>query len=160
MAVSKIRKISSWTLIIVTLLSLSVLALFFFGGLDDPLGKDGEWKNPTYTGEMLIWAYFLLGACALSMLLFGIIQFALKFKTDTKASLMALGVVAAFVVLLVIAYTMGDGTPLPGINEDSKDFNVESWLKITDMWLYSMYTLLGLAGAAMVWGAVKKAINK
>ena len=160
MAITQIRRISSWTLIATCILSLVVLALFFFGGYDSPLGVDGEWKNPTYTGELLMWGYLLLGICAFSMVMFGIFQFANKFRTDAKSSLMTLGVIAGFAMLLVIAYSIGETTPLPNINEDSQKFNIASWLKITDMWIYTMYTLIGLAVSAMVWGAVKKAISK
>ena len=160
MAVTKIRKISSWALIATAILSIAILALFYLGGYDAPMGVDGEWKNPTYTGELLLWGYFLLGLCALSMLFFGLAQFAFKFKTNPKASLMGLGVIVGFIILLVVAYTIGDPTPLPNINADSQDFNVASWLKITDMWIYTMYILIVMAIVAMVWGAVKKAMNK
>ena len=160
MAVTKIRKISSWALIATWILSIGILLLFFLGGYDAPMGVDGEWKNPTYTGELLMWGYFLLGICALGMVLFGLAQFTLKFKTNAKSSLMGLGVIVGFVILLVVAYSIGDPTPLPNINVDSQDFNVPSWLKITDMWIYTMFTLIVLAIIAMVWGAVKKAISK
>ena len=33
MAVTKIRKMSSWTLLIVSLISIVVLGMFFFGGI-------------------------------------------------------------------------------------------------------------------------------
>ena len=158
MAITKIRKISSWTFILTTIIGLAVLALFFLGGNEPPL--NGKWKFPTYTGELLIWAYLLLGTCALGMLTFGIVQFALKFKTNTKASLMALGVILGLALLHIIFYSIGDTTPFSGINRESQKFNVDSWLKITDMWLYVMYTLIGLSIAAMVWGAIKKALNK
>lgn len=157
MAVTKIRKISSWTLLIVAVISLAVFALFYFGGNGDPIG---EWKNPTYTGELLMWAYFLLGVCAVSMILFGFMQFLAKFKTNPKGALTSLAVLGVFVVLLIIAYTMGDTTPLNGINADSQKFNVDSWLKITDMWLYAMYLLLGLSVCAILWGSIKKITNK
>ena len=158
MAVTKIRKISSWTLILTCVLSAAVLLLFFFGGDEPPL--NGEWWYPTYTGELLTWGYLLLGLCAFCMLLFGFSQFALKFKENAKSSLMVLGVVATFVLLLFITYSMGDTTPLPNINSDSQKFNIPGWLKVTDMWIYSMYILIVLAAIAMVWGAVKKAISR
>lgn len=158
MAVTKIRKISSWTMLIVIAISIAVFALFYLGGVGEPL--NGEWKNPTYTGELLYWAYFLLGISAVSMFLFGVMQFANNFKSNPKGGIMALGVIVGFIVLLFIAYTMGDATPLDGINADSQKFNVERWLKVTDMWLYAMYILLGLAVVAILWGSVKKIMNK
>jgi multisubunit Na+/H+ antiporter MnhB subunit len=157
MAVTKIRKISSWTLLIVAIISVVLFALFFFGGTDDPIG---EWKNPSYTDEVLIWSYVLLGVCAISMILFGITQFFNKFKTNPKGAITSLSVLAGFVVLLIIAYTIGDGTPLSGINVDSQKYNTDSWLKITDMWLCAIYILSLLSVVAIFWGSVKKITNK
>jgi len=157
MAVTKIRKISSWTLLVAAFISVVVFGLFFFGGLGEPIG---EWKNPLYTGEMLIWSYILLALCVAGIVIFGIFQYGSTFKTNPKGALAGLGVLVVFAVLLVIAYSMGDGTPIPGINADSQKYNVPVWLKITDTWLYSMYILLGLALLAMLWGAVKKVLNK
>jgi multisubunit Na+/H+ antiporter MnhB subunit len=158
MAVTKIRKISSWTLLIVSIISLALFALFFFGGVNEPL--NGEWKNPTYTSEVLIWSYVLLAICAISMTLFGITQFFNKFKTNPKGAITSLVVFVGFVVLLIIAYAIGDGQQLSGINADSQKYNVESWLKITDMWLYAMYILLTLSVLAILWSSVKKITNK
>ncbi|MDR2914225.1 MAG: hypothetical protein LBV74_05280 [Tannerella sp.] len=159
MAVTKIRKISSWTMLIVSIISLAVFALFYFGGEDTPVGVD-QFKNPTYTSELLIWMYILLAVCAISLVLFGVLQFANKFKTDPKGALMTLAVFAGFVILLVIAYFIGDATPLSGINADSQKFNVESWLKVTDMWIYAIYIMLTLSVVAIIWGSVKKVLNK
>ena len=155
MAVTKIRKISRWTLYAVVLISIATLALFYFGGNGEPYGAS-EAKNPIYTGELLIWGYILLAICALSMLSFGITQFASKLIANPKSSIVSLGVLLAFAVLFVIAYSLGDATPFPGLNEESQQFNVDFWLKVTDMWLYTMYALAVLAIIAMIWGSVKK----
>ena len=157
MAVSGIRKISSWTLLAVCLLSLVVLGLFYFGGELPPLNKQ---KYPMFTNELLLWMYLLLALCTVSMLIFGITQFANNFKTNAKSALMTLGVLVGFALLLIISYSIGDATPLAGINKQAQTFNVESWLKITDMWLYGMYVLLGLSICAIAWGSVRKAMSK
>ena len=162
MAVTKIRKISRWTLYVVTVISLLMLALFFFGGVGEPLGANGDAKNPIYTGELLYWCYILLVVCAIGMLTFGITQFASKLISNPKASIVTLGVFVAFALLLILAYSLGDGNLLSELNpnSDAQKFNVPFWLKVTDMWLYSMYTLAFLAIMAMVWGSVKKISGK
>jgi hypothetical protein len=157
MAVTKIRKISSWTFIAICLLSLVVLGLFYFGGELPPLNKQ---KYPLFTNELLLWMYLLFVVCAVSMLIFGITQFVNKFKTNTKASLTTLGVLAGFALLMFLSYAVGDATPLAGLNKEAQKFNIESWLKITDMWLYGMYMLLGLSICAIAWGSIKKALSK
>jgi hypothetical protein len=158
MAVTGIRKISSWILLIVAIASLVLFGLFYLGGVGEPL--NGELKNPVYTGEVLIWSYILLALCAASMILFGIMQFFNKLKTTPKKAIASLIVFVGFAVLLIIAYSIGDVTPLPGINADSQKFNIDSWLKITDMWLYAMYIMLVLSILAILWGSVKRIINK
>ncbi|MDR1114668.1 MAG: hypothetical protein LBL33_00655 [Tannerella sp.] len=158
MAVTKIRKISSWTLLAVSIISGAILGLYYLGGVGEPL--NGEMKNPIYTGELLYWSYILLGLCAVSMLLFGITQFFNKFKSNPKGAITSLIVFVTFAILLIIAYAIGDGTPLSGINIDSQKFNTENWLKITDMWLYAMYILLIICIIAILGGSVKKIMNK
>jgi len=159
MAVSKIRKISSWTMLAVNLISLVLIALFFFGGIGDPW--KGEYKNPVYTGELLICSYLLLGLCAAGMILFGIVQFGGKLKSNPKAALLTLGILVAFAVLLFIAYSMGDGSILTThLNPDSQKFNTAFWLKTTDMWLYAMYILAVLCIFAILWGSVQKIFRK
>jgi len=157
MAVTKIRRISSWTLIAVAIISIIVLGLFYLGGNGAPLG---EFKNPTYTGELLYWVYMVFAICALSLLLFGLFQFFRKLKDNPKAALASLAIFAAFAILLVIAYFIGDGTPLKNINADLQTYNTPFWLKVTDMWLYSMYILFALSFLAMIWGSVKKIVSK
>lgn len=159
MAVTKIRKISSWTLLAVVAISIIVFGLFYLGGEDTPVGVD-QFKNPTHTGTLLYWMYVLFALAAASLLIFGVLQFASKFKENPKSALVSLAVLVAFAVLLVIAYSIGDATPLPGINADSQKYNVEFWLKTTDMWLYSMYVLSVLAVCAIAWGSVKKLMKK
>ena len=51
MAVTKIRKLSSWTLLIISLITIVVLGIFFGGGVEDPAA---EVKNYIYTGLLLV----------------------------------------------------------------------------------------------------------
>ena len=159
MAVGKIRKISSWTMLITVVVSLVVFGLFYFGGVDEPYGER-EWKNPTYTSELLLWLYVMLGLCIIGMVLFAVMQFAGSFMKDIKGSLVSLAVLGCFALLMVLAYSLGDGTPMPGINKSSAKYNVESWLKITDMWIYALYIMLSLATLLIIFGSIKKSLNK
>ena len=159
MAVTGIRKISRWTLYAVAFISIAVLALFAFGGVGEPYGPNAA-TNPIYTGELLIWCYVLLAVCAIGMLLFGITQFATKFISNPKGSIVTLLVLVAFAILFIITYALGDTTPFPGINEESQQFNTDFWLKVTDMWLYTMYIMAILAIAAIIWGSAKKIFGK
>ena len=157
MAVTKIRKLSSWMLTGGIIVSVIVLAMFYLGGVVDPAAEN---KEPVNTSLLLYWCYALFGVTMVCLVLFGIMQFFSTLKTKPKAALGSLVVLIAFVVLLGVTYAMGDATPLPGINVDSAQFNTAGWLKVSDMWIYSTYVLLGLSVLAMIAGSLKKVLNK
>lgn len=157
MAVTKIRKISSWTLLISSIISVVVLVMFYTGGVVDPVA---EMKEPIYTGLLLNWTYVLFALTIVSMIALALWQFAGSLKHDPKSALMGLGVVVLFAALLFVTYTMGDATPLTTLNADSEKYNTTFWLKITEMWIYSAYVLIVLIILAVVWGSIRKILNR
>lgn len=158
MAVTKIRKISSWTLIASTIITLVVLGLFFFGGSDAPY--KGEFWSPTYLGLLLNWMYVLFGICAGGSILFGVWQFISNVKVNPKGAILGLGVVVLFFILLFFTYTIGSDAQVNVVNSEAQKYNVPFWLKVTDMWLYSTYTLIALVVIAVFSGSLKKVFNK
>ena len=156
-----IRRISSMTLLAVVLISIAVFGMFYFGGQMAVILVQ-DITNPKYTDELLFWIYILLAICIISMLTFGITQFLNKLLTHPKSSLVSFAVIVGFGLLLFLTYTLADATPFPmsSINPDTQQFNVEFWLRIIDMWIYSVYILIGLAVAVIVWGSVKKSFGK
>jgi hypothetical protein len=160
MAVRAIRKISSWTLYAVVFINIAVFGLLFAGGEGAAL-VENMW-NPAYMDTLLVWIYILLAICAASMLLFGITQFFNKLKTNPKSSLLTLGIFIGFGLLLFLTYTLGDDTPFPmsSINADTRQFNVEFWLRMIDMWIFSVYILIGISICVILLGSIKKSIGK
>ncbi|MDR0348740.1 MAG: hypothetical protein LBH90_04515 [Tannerella sp.] len=154
MAITKIRRISSWAFIACIVISLIVFGLFFLGGSEDPY--KGEYWTPTYTGLLLQWQYILFALSVVAILLFGMWQFISVFKTNPKGGLMGLIVVVLFAVMLIATYALGSDIKLPIMGEDIQKYNVPFWLKIADMWLYSTYILIVLIVLAMIGGSVKK----
>ena len=59
MAVTKIRRVSSWTLLAIAVISLVVLGIFYFGGVENP-GED--LKKPIYTSLLLDWTSIIFFA--------------------------------------------------------------------------------------------------
>jgi len=151
MAVTKIRKMSSWTLLIVSIISLVVLGMFYAGGVVDPAA---EMKEPIYTGLLINWTSVLFFVTIISTILFAIWQFVTLLKTNAKSAVTSLIVVVVFAAILFISYSIGDATPLKGLNADSQVYNVPMWLKVTDMWIWSTVVLMILIVAAVVWGSV------
>jgi hypothetical protein len=157
MAVTKIRKISSWTLLICSVITIVVLAMFFLGGSVDP---SAEMVEPIYTGLLLNWMYALAAITTVSTLIFAIWQFAGLLKIKPKSALLGLGAIILFVVMLLVCYSIGDPTPLPVLSADAQKHNVDFWLKITDMWIYSIYILTALTIIAILAGSLKKIFSK
>ncbi|MDL2221538.1 hypothetical protein LJC35_03175 [Parabacteroides sp. OttesenSCG-928-N08] len=158
MAVSKIRKISSWVLILCTVITVVVLGLFFLGGDNEPY--KGEMWNPKHVDLMLYWQYILFAITALAAVLLGLFQFASSFKHNPKGGIMGLIVIVLFAGLLFFTYTFGSDVPVNVMNSEAQSYNVPFWLKLTDMWLYSTYTLVGLVILAIVAGSIKKVFDK
>jgi len=150
MAVTKIRKISSWTLLISSIISIIVLGMFYAGGVVDPAA---EMKEPIYTGLLINWTSVLFFVTIISTMLFAVWQFLTLLKTNAKSAIMSLVVLVCFVAVLFITYTMG-------LNADSQVYNTPGWLKITDMWIMSTIVLLVLIVACVVWGSVKRIMGK
>ncbi len=157
MAVTKIRKISSWTLLAAAIISVVVMGLFYTGGVVD---SAAEMQEPVNTNYLIYWVYVLFGATIISTFLFAVWQFIGLLKTNPKSAITSLGVLVVFAAIMLISYTLGDGTPLPIINADSAAYNTSSWLKITDMWIYTTYILIGLIILSVVAGTVKRILNK
>ena len=157
MAVTKIRKVSSYTLLILSCISVLIFFLFFLGGSETDAKGNTVYE---YTGILLFWTYalFLVTVCA--TLVFACKNFASTFQTNSRGALVSIGGVVAFLALLAITYAIGSGEPIKGLNEASQSYNTSGWLKVTDMWLYSTYVLFIVTLGAAVWGSVSKALKR
>ncbi|MEG1544614.1 MAG: hypothetical protein RR382_08855 [Tannerellaceae bacterium] len=156
MAVTKIRKISSWTLLTVSVITLVVLALFYFGGIVDPAA---EMKEPVYTDLLINWMYLLFAGTVVSAVVFALWQMGIMLKEDPKGAIMSVVTIALFAAMFIGTYAIGNGAPLQMIGYEGSH-NVAFWLKLTDMWIYSMYILIALLILAAAWGSVKNVLNK
>ncbi len=156
MAITQIRKISSWTLLILIAISAIVLAVFYFGGWH----MDGEKKVYEQTGLLLGWTYILFCAVIVITLFFALTALARGFKNNPKKAMGSLLSVVALVALVVISYAIGSTEELTTLNVDSQKYNTPSWLKLSDMWLYTTYVLGFCTVAAVVWGSIRKSIKR
>ena len=151
MAVTKIRKVSSTTLLVLTVVSVLIFILFFAGGAE--LDAKGN-KDYTFTGILLYWTYFLFLVTIVATIYFALRNIVSAFQTNSRRAMLSIGSLVAFVVLLGITYAIGDGEPIKGLNEASQAYNTAGWLKVTDMWLYSTYVLFIVTLGAVIWGGV------
>ena len=145
MAVTKIRKTSSLVFLVAILVTLAVIALFLFGGQVAPEQKlVADMSQPVFTDIMLYWAYILLAVTVVVLLLFAVLGFFHGLKTNPKGTLGGLLMLVAMVAILGISYVLGSGELLNIPGYDGSDNNPAT-LKMTDMWIYTMYIMLGLS---------------
>lgn len=159
MAVTTIRKVSSFTLLAMSGVSVAIILLFFFGGTEMVTVGNATHESYVWTDALLYWMYLLFGATILATVCFALKGLIDSFRTDSKAALQSIAGVLAFVALLVVTYMIGDDTPVQ-VNADAQKFNTPGWLKSTDMWLYSSYILIALSTIAALWGAISKNLLK
>ena len=162
MAVTKISRISRWTLYALTAVTIALIALFFFGGTVQPENQYAELvgiAEPSFTNGLLYWIYVLLAITVFAVVAFSIMGFINNFRYNKKRAINSLVTLLVFAVLLVIAYTIGDGTPLDILGYEGTD-NVPAMLKLTDMWIYSVYILMSLTILAMLFSPLIKRIGK
>ena len=136
-------KVSYYIFYVLIALILVVLGLFFCVGYENPVG---DYNAPEHTETLLFLMYAMLGVCIAVTVIGSLAQFATTLKDNPKGAVKSLAGVALFVAVLVGAYVMGSGEPL--MMADGTEFTDVTMLKLSDMMLYAIYLLVGVAGVA------------
>lgn len=129
--------------------------MFFYSDLiNDPdnMGVSG-------IGFILNWLYLIFFLSLLVTCIFSVIHFFFNWKRNPKSIRQPVIGISALAVLLACTYALGNGNPLSIPGYEGKE-NSSFWLKLTDMWLYSLYILLALAVITLfggiIWSYIKK----
>lgn len=109
MAVTKIRKISSWTLLVLIVVSVAVCLAFFVGGVELDASGNKVYAN---TDLVLYWGYALVALTLIATLVFAIASLIQGFRTNPKKALQGLLVFILLIVILGVSYAIGDSTPM------------------------------------------------
>ncbi|WP_287828419.1 hypothetical protein [Bacteroides sp.] len=147
-------KISYYILYALFAVILIVLGMFYFGGeMAEPVVP--ELSNPANTEALIYLMYVLLGSAIAVTVLAFVFQFGAALKENPVKAIKSLIGVLLLVAVLVVAWFGGseEALVLPGY--DGTD-NVPFWLKLTDMFLYSIYFLLVVTIASMIFSTVKR----
>ena len=87
-----------------------------------------------------------------------VFQFGAALKDNPAGAIKSLLGLVLLVVVLIIAWAMGSGTPMNIPGYEGTD-NVYFWLKLTDMFLYSIYILLFVTVVAIIVSGIKKKLS-
>ena len=154
---SKISKFSSLLLWVIVSVSIVIFGFVFLGG--EAPESTIETYVPKYLDWVIYWDYIVFGAAIVAFLFFLVFQFAINFIDRPKSAIMSLGVLVGFVALMVISYSAGSTTPIP-VSADFVEYNTPFWLKLIDMWIFSLTFMMGLCLLAALAGAIKQAFDK
>ena len=136
-------KVSYYIFYVLVALILVTLGLFFGVGYNNPMG---EYNAPEHTETLMFLMYAMFAVCVLVTILGGLAQFATGLKDDPKGAMKSVLALVLFAAVLVGAYVMGSDEPL--MMADGTEFTDATMLKLSDMMIYAIYLLLGVAGVA------------
>ncbi len=154
--INKLPKLAMYVLFGITIV---VGLLFYMGSEVSETYNNIEYSAPTSTNAIMIWTYILVFLALGITLAFIIYNFVISAMKDGKSAIKPLIVLGGAILLFVIAYAIGDGTPLNIPGYDGTD-NVYSWLKLTDMFLIVTYILVIVAFALIIYSNVAKFFKK
>lgn len=155
-------KVSYYVLYVMFAVTLVVLGLFYFGG--DAQGDavlasiDPEMWQPAQTDTLLFLMYGLFFLAVIATVGAFLFQFGSALRDNPGRALRSLVGVIVLAVVVIVAWTMGSEQPLNIPGYDGSD-NVPFWLKITDMFLYSIYILFGATVLAILFSSIKKRLS-
>ena len=104
----KVTKLLNILTIVMFAITVVLIGLFVFGG-ELP---NSQYPSPVYTDELIWWAYILLALTAIAAIAFPVV----KLFSNPKQALKTLIAIVGICLLVLIAYSLSDGTimKLPG----------------------------------------------
>jgi succinate dehydrogenase hydrophobic anchor subunit len=95
------------------------------------------------TSVFIDWTFVLLIITTFATLFFFVLYFIGQWKKKRGKVWQSVTGIVALSLLFLVTYSLGNGNPLmlPGYKGTE---NTRFWLKLTDMWIYSIYILLAL----------------
>ena len=138
----KIQKVSGSVLYVILAITIIVAGLFFFGG-EDPNPLVPDMSQPVYTDSLIYLMFVLLGITIVITLAAAVYQFVMNFIDSPKAAIKSLASIIVLVGLLIVTWAAGSEQALVMPGYDGAE-NVPFWLKLTDMFLYTIYIMMAV----------------
>jgi len=142
------KKIPSGILVICILITIIIYVRFFYVSYTQSVEAES-----TEISTLFFWIFFLLVITFCVSLAFSFFYYIRHWKENPEKAGRFIAVIITCGLLLSITWLFGDGNPLPLAGYKGSE-NTYLWLKLTDMWLYSIYTLLSLGFVALVGGII------
>jgi CDP-diglyceride synthetase len=136
-----------------------LITIGIFTGFYSEMTNDLDPTKNVTVDFILKWLYFIFVLSLGIACLFSFVRFFIRWKRNPRSILQPLILALALTGLLAGTYMSGNGNPLPVPGYEG-DENTVFWLKLTDMWLYSLYILLILVIISLfggiIWSYIKR----
>lgn len=96
---------------------------------------------PLLTDTIIYWSYILFGVAIFVTVLMAIIQFIKSMRLNPGAALKSLIPILIFAAIFVVSFFFGSGEKMTIIGYEGTQ-NEGIWAQVTDMFLYTSYTLM------------------
>lgn len=139
----------------VSLVVVSFLLLIAFfatmgsgtGTIDSTAGE--AMHVPLLTDTLFTWLYVLFAAIIIVTVAAALYQFVKKSLSNPKSALKSIIPILIFAGIFILSFFLGSGERMDIIGYEGTQ-NVGFWAQASDMFLYTVYTLLGLVILSIV----------
>ena len=147
---SKTVKIFGISLVVVSFL----LLIAFFATMGQGTGTmdstAGEAMHvPLLTDAVFLWTYVLFAAAIVVAIVAALVKFVKSSISNPKTALKAVIPLLLFIGIFIVSFLMGSGERMEIIGYEGTQ-NEGIWAQITDMFIYTTYTLLVLVLLSIV----------
>ena len=149
------EKIPGIAALLLVFVSILLVLLVYVGGNTDAI-KDSageELTVPKFTDALLFWTYALVGAVIFITLFMASFGFIRSLISSPIAALKSLIPIALFVLVFVVAWSLGSGEKMTIIGYEGNG-NEGNWAQFTDMVIYSIYALFGAIALTIVGSSI------
>lgn len=151
------EKISQRVFYLLVGVSVLVFALFFFVGYDMPFEENPDFNAPLFTNLLLGLMVVLLVAAFVLAIVSVVNGYRKTLRGETMQNGIPENKIFRFtwlgtLLLLILTFLLGSSTPL---SVNGEEFNDWTWLKASDMFVYTSIILLVLAVASVIFGATR-----
>ena len=141
-------KISTLVLWIGMTITMGIFANFYFNYI-----QNSEQMDIPPTDRLLNWLFIVLFIVFFATIAGSVYSLIQKKKEPLQKRMQPFLWSFVTAVLLFFTYQAGDGAPLSILGYDGSE-NTYHWLKIIDMWIYSIYALLVCLVLVLVTGII------
>ena len=148
----KAHRVSFFVFVALIIATLVVFGLFYGVGYDNPVGK---YNAPEHTGTLIVFMYVMAGVCILATVLGALMNVVSSLGGPKGVNITgvpdkAISVVsfAILAIVMIVSWVMASDAAL--VLPSGDIFSDAILLKISDLFLYALYSLLALATLGLV----------